>query len=157
MRQRVAFAPGMMLLHWAKGARGIVRGLTKNMYAGTGFHPLVMMMTIGTLLLLCVAPIVGLFWWRTLLPAGMVLLCVAAAYRTIGDASKMDARYGWLFPVAAVIIAWAMLRSMVVVMWQRGVTWRGTFYPLWELRRHNDPWMWEMMAARERRAAKGKR
>ena len=28
MRQRVAFAPGLVLVHWAKGARGILRGTT---------------------------------------------------------------------------------------------------------------------------------
>jgi len=157
MQQRVAFAPGLVLLHWAKGAGGIVRVLTKNMYASVGFQPLLMLLVIGLLLLFCVAPVAGVFWWRTLLPAALVMLCVAAAYRTIAEASHVDARYGWLFPVGAVMTAWAMMRSMFVVMIEGGVTWRGTKYPLWELRRHNDPWMWEMAAARERRAAKGKR
>ena len=157
MRQRVAFAPGLVLLHWAKGARGIVRVLTKNFFASAGFSPLFMLAVMTLLLLFCVAPVVGLLWWRTLVPSAIVLLCVAAAYRTIASASWVDARYGWLFPVGALLTAWAMLRSMTVVLWQRGVTWRGTHYPLWELRRHNSPLQWEMAAARERRAAKGKR
>jgi len=157
MQQRVAFAPGLVLLHWAKGARGIVRVMTKNLFASVGFQPLLMFAAMAMLLLFCVAPVAGLFWWRTLLPAALVLFCVAAAYRTISGVSKIDARYGWLFPVGALLTAWAMLRSMMVVLWQRGVTWRGTHYSLWELRRWNNPWLWEMAAARERRAAKGKR
>jgi hypothetical protein len=44
----------------------------------------------------------------------------------------------------------AMARSMVVVLVQRGVVWRGTHYPLRDLRRHNSPFVWER-AARERR------
>jgi GT2 family glycosyltransferase len=156
MQQRVAFAPGLVLLHWATGARGIVRGLTKNMFAGVGFQPLLMFAVVGWLLALCVAPVAGIFWWRTLLPSAIALLCVAAAYRTIESSSQVDARYGWLFPVGALLTAWALLRSMVVVLWQRGVTWRGTHYPLRELKRHNGPWIWEMAAARERRAGKGK-
>jgi len=157
LRQRVAFAPGLVLLHWATGARGIVRVLTKNFFASAGFSSSFMLAVMVMLLLFCVAPVAGLFWWRTLLPSAMVMLCVAAAYRTIANASRIDARYGWLFPVGALVTAWAMLRSMAVVIWQRGVTWRGTHYPLWELRRRNSPWQWEMMAARERRVAKGKR
>jgi len=157
LRQRVAFAPGLVLLHWATGARGIVRVLTKNMFAVVGFNTLLMLTAMALLLLFFVAPVVGLFWWRTLLPSEIVLLCVAAACRTIASLGGVDARYGWSFPAGALMIAWAMLRSMAVVLWQRGVTWRGTYYPLWELRRHNSPWMWELMAARERRAAKGKR
>jgi GT2 family glycosyltransferase len=156
MRQRVAFAPGLVLLHWAAGVRGIVRVLTKNMFASVGFQPLLMLAVIALLLLFCVAPVAEILWWRTLAPSALVLLSVAAAYRTIATASRIDARYGWLFPVGALMTAWAMLRSMAVTLWERGVTWRGTKYPLWELRRHNSPWQWEMMAARERRMAKGK-
>jgi GT2 family glycosyltransferase len=157
MQQYVAFAPGLMLLHWAKGANGIVRVLTKNMFASVGFRPLLMMMVIGWVVAFCIAPVAGLFWWRTLLPSALALLSVAAAYRTVAPASRIDARYGWLFPIGAVMIMWAMMRSMMVVLWQRGVTWRGTHYSLGELRTHNSPWLWEMAAAQERRAAKGKR
>ena len=35
---RVAFAPGLVSLHWASGAMGIVRALTKNGYAVIGFR-----------------------------------------------------------------------------------------------------------------------
>ena len=157
LRQRVAFAPGLVLVDWASGARGIVRVLTKNLFAVVGFQPLLMLAAMALLLLFCVAPIAGIFWWRTLLPSMLMFFCVAAAYRTIASAGGVDARYGWLFPLGALMIAWAMLRSMAVVLWQRGVTWRGTHYPLWELRRHNSPWLWELSAARERRRAKGKR
>lgn len=157
LRQRVALAPELVVLHWAKGVGGIVRGMTKNMFASLGFQPLLMMAVISLMLILSVGPVAGLFWWRSLLPSAFALLCVAAAYRTMGSVSRIDPHYGWLFPIGALMTAWAMLRSMLVVMIQGGVTWRGTKYPLWELRRHNDPWLWEMAAARVRRAAKGKR
>jgi hypothetical protein len=38
------------------------------------------------------------------------------------------------FPFSAVLFLYSMLRSMVVVMSAGGVTWRGTFYSLGELR-----------------------
>ena len=43
LRQRVAFGPDLVLVHWAKGARGIVRGLTKNFFAAVNFRPLLML------------------------------------------------------------------------------------------------------------------
>ena len=39
------------------------------------------------------------------------------------------------FPFSAVLFLYSLLRSMVVVLRAGGVTWRGTFYPLAELRR----------------------
>jgi hypothetical protein len=70
----------------------------------------------------------------------------------------IDARYGWLYPLGALAFIGAMLRSMVVVRWQRGVVWRGTLYELRDLRRHNSPLRWERERRRQledqRRAAK---
>jgi hypothetical protein len=40
------------------------------------------------------------------------------------------------FPASVVLFLYSMLRSMVVTLRAGGVTWRGTFYPLAELRRN---------------------
>jgi hypothetical protein len=72
-----------------------------------------------------------------------VLCCIAAAYRVFGDVSQIDARYGWLYPLGALVFVYAMLRSMVMVWVQRGVVWRGTHYDLRDLRRHNSPFQWK--------------
>jgi hypothetical protein len=47
--------------------------------------------------------------------------------------------YCLLLPVAACIIVYMLLRSMIVTLARRGVVWRGTFYPLSELRKHAGP------------------
>ena len=62
------------------------------------------------------------------MPSLLVLMCVGASYRLLGDVSQIDARYGWLYPLGAAAFVWAMLRSMVTVLARRGVVWRGTFY-----------------------------
>ena len=41
-----------------------------------------------------------------------------------------------LYPVIALIFCWIVLRAMVLNLWQGGIAWRGTFYPLSELRRN---------------------
>ena len=61
----------------------------------------------------------------------------------LSTVSEVDARYGWLYPLGALIFMYGMLRSMVVTWRHRGIVWRGTLYPLRELRKFNSPFMWK--------------
>lgn len=156
LRQRIAFGPELLLVHWAKGARGIVRGLSKNLFAAVNFRPLLLLIAAVWMVILFFAPLAGLALGPTLLPSLMSLCCIAACYRIINDRSRIDARWGWLYPVSVLVMLWAMVRSMLSVSARRGVMWRGTFYPLRELRTHNNPLQWERTAAKARRIeAKG--
>lgn len=146
LRSRVAFAPGLVLVHWAKGVGGILRVMSKNLFSVFNFSPLFALAAVMWLILLCLAPLAGLFWWPTLLPGLLVVAAVAATYRTTGEASLIPARYGWGFPLGVVLFCYAMLRSVVVVWKDGGVKWRGTLYPLRELRRHNNPVKWMKQA-----------
>lgn len=96
MRQRIAFAPGLVLIHWAPGALGLIGVMTKNLFAAFDFRPLLLLAACAWIMLFCLLPIAGLFWWRTLIPAVLTLCCVGAAYRTLSPSSLIDARYGWL-------------------------------------------------------------
>lgn len=158
MQQRVAFAPGLVLVHWARGARGLLRGMTKNLFAGAGFQPLLVLAACVWISVFCLLPIVGLGWPPSVIPGLITLLCVGAMYRVMGEISWIDARYAWLYPLGAVGMIFALLRSMVVVLSQDGVTWRGTKYSLSDLRRQNSPFIWEREAKKLReeqmRAAK---
>jgi len=150
LRQRIAFAPRLVLVHWASGAFGLIRVMTKNIFSGFNFQPLLLLGAIGWITVFCLAPLAGLAWWPTLLPCAMVLCCIGASYRVMGGLSRIDARYGWLYPLGALAFIWALLRSMAVVWWRRGVVWRGTHYSLKELRRHNSPFVWEREAVKRR-------
>ena len=155
MQQRVAFARGLVLVHWARGMRGLVRVMTKNLFSTVNFRPTLMLLACAWIVLFFVAPLAGLLWVGTLFPAAIVVLAVAACYRSLEVMTGISPKYGWGYPLGALSLAWAMLRSMAVVLARRGVTWRGTFYPLAELRMHNSPFQWEKQARelreRERR------
>ena len=43
--------------------------------------------------------------------------------------------YGLTHPLGCVIFCWMLVRSTIVTLWQGGIVWRGTFYPLEELRK----------------------
>ena len=147
LRQRVAFAPGLVLVHWAKGARGLVRVMTKNLFSGVNFRPLLLLGGCLWIVLFCLLPLAGLAWWETLVQSLLVLLCMAAAYRSMGALSGIDPRYGWLYPAGACVFIYAMLRSMLFAWMRRGVEWRGSHYPLAVLRKHNSPLQWRKRTA----------
>lgn len=150
MQQRVALAPEMVLVHWAKGARGVVRATTKNLFSGVNFHASLLLAGAVGLVVFFLAPLAGALWWLTALPCVLSLCCIGACYRLLGRWSHIDARYGWLYPLGALAMLWAMVRSMGSAWVRRGVMWRGTFYPLRELRQHNSPFQWERAAAKAR-------
>ena len=152
--QRVAFAPLQVLVHWASGARGLMRVMTKNIFSSVNFNPLLMLGVCLWIVVFCLAPLAGIWWWTTSLPCLVVMCTITMAYRTMGQLSRIDARYGWLYPLGALGFMYAMVRSVVVVWFQRGVRWRGTHYPLRELRRHNNPMQWERAAAKARKLEK---
>ena len=150
MRQRMAFAPGMVLVHWAKGGHGLLLNMTKNLFSAFGFQPLFVLLMCAWIGVFFLVPLAGLVWWGPVVQALVILCCIGALYRVMGRASRIDARYAWLYPLGAVAMIFALLRSMVVVLGRRGILWRGTLYPLRDLRRHNSPFVWEREARKKR-------
>ncbi len=150
MRQRMVFAPGLVLVHWATGMRGLVRGMTKNAFPSVGFHVWAAMGFCGFLGLVFLLPLLGLVWLRTVLPSAIVLGCIAANYREMSEVTGVEAGWGWLYPLGAAAMIWAMVRSAGVTLWRGGVRWRETFYPLRALKPWNGLLHWELEAAKQK-------
>lgn len=134
LRQRVAVSPGLIKVHWAPGALGVVGVMTKNLFAVFRFHISFLLIACGWLLLFYLAPIAFLMWSATRIPAIITLAAIFLLYRLAGRLSGISTWYVTLFPVSAALFLYGLLRSMVITLTQGGVTWRGTFYPLAELR-----------------------
>jgi hypothetical protein len=120
-----------------------VQVMTKNLFSAFNFRLLLLLGAVGWMIAFFLAPLAGLFWWPTLLPGLIVMLCVGACYRVMGEVSLIDARYAWLYPLGTTVFLWAMLQSVVTALWQGGVVWRGTKYALRDLRRHNSQFAWK--------------
>jgi hypothetical protein len=58
-----------------------------------------------------------------------------AIYIGISRRSAVPAYYFLLHPVSAALFIYTLLRSMVLTLWNDGIEWRGTKYPLDELRK----------------------
>lgn len=139
MRQRVAVSPGLIKVHWAPGALGVVGVMTKNLFAVFRFHISFLLIACAWLTLFYLALIAFLGWSATRIPAIIALAAIVLLYRLAGRLSGISAWYVTLFPVSAVLFLYGLLRSMLITLTQGGVTWRGTFYPLAELRSKKPP------------------
>jgi glycosyltransferase involved in cell wall biosynthesis len=135
LRQRVAVAPGMVSLHWAAGAMGVVNVMTKNLFAVFRFRSVLLLVACLGFAVFCIGPVVLLGFAGTRAPAIVALGCVALLYWLSSRHSLISPWYVWLFPVSAGLFVYSMLRSMVTTLKGGGVTWRGTFYPFGELRK----------------------
>jgi len=135
-RQRVATAPGMVCVHWATGARGIVAGMAKNLFAVFRFRPVLLLAGALSMGLFCILPVAFLAIESTRAAGLIALAAVAGLYARLSRTSRISWLYALTFPVAAAVVVYSMLRSMAITVVAGGVEWRGTFYPLSELRRH---------------------
>ncbi|MBS1823085.1 MAG: glycosyltransferase, partial [Acidobacteria bacterium] len=136
LRQRVATAPGMVTLHWAAGALGVVDVMTKNLFAVFRFRVQLVLLACFGLALLCMGPVASLALPSTRVAALLSLISIAVLYVLSARHSKISPYYVVLFPVAAAMFFYSLLRSTLITLRDGGVTWRGTFYPLAELRSH---------------------
>jgi glycosyltransferase involved in cell wall biosynthesis len=135
LQQRVATAPEMVAVHWAAGLFGIVNNMTKNMFALFRFRSVLLLGAATWFALFCIAPVVSLAFPVTRIPAIVTLAAVSGLYLLSSRTSHISPWNAVLAPISATLIIYSMLRSMVVTLRDGGVTWRGTFYPLAELRK----------------------
>jgi glycosyltransferase involved in cell wall biosynthesis len=139
LRQRVAVAPGLVTLHWANGVMGVVDVMTKNLFAVFRFRIMLALLSCLWLTLFCLGPMAFLVLTETRIPAIFTLASVALLYALSNRHSQISTWYCFLFPAGAAFFIYSILRSVITTLCAGGVTWRGTFYPLAELRKNRAP------------------
>ncbi len=135
--QRNVFGDDLISIRWARGASGVVNNLTKNFFAVLSFQwPRTVISAFG-LAFLNLMPFLGVWlaqgWAR--LPYGIALASMFLIYLGMSWRSKVPAYYFLLHPVSTALFVYTLLRSMVLTLRQDGIVWRGTKYPLEELRK----------------------
>jgi glycosyltransferase involved in cell wall biosynthesis len=133
----VGLAQDAVVIRWHAGLRNLVRGVTKNFFAALGYNvPLVLAAAIA-MLLLNVAPFIAVFGahgWIRIFAA--IAVAIAIGFHVGVDiVMRVSPLYSLTYPLGALLFCYMLLRSTAVTLWRGGVTWRGTFYPLEELRR----------------------
>ena len=135
--QRNVFGGDLISIRWAQGAMGVVDNLTKNFFAILSFQWWRTLISACGLAFLNLMPFVGVClahgWARV--PYAVALLSVFLIYLGMSWRSGVPVYYFLLHPVSAALFVYTLLRSMVHTLWNDGIVWRGTRYPLEELRK----------------------
>jgi glycosyltransferase involved in cell wall biosynthesis len=135
--QRNVFGEDLISLHWAKGAFGIMNNLTKNFFAVLSFQWPRTVASIFGLAFLNLGPFLGVFlahgWVRV--PYAIALLSLFGIYWGMSGHSDVAPYYFFLHPVSTTLFMYTLVRSMFHTLWNGGIVWRGTKYPLEELRK----------------------
>lgn len=135
-RSEFALGAGVISVAWYASVPELVRGLTKNAYAGVDYRAWMIVGGVAAHAVFFLWPIVALF--VTTGPAWTgYAAAVALQFLVAVDNTRFDGGRWWhglFFPVGLVVLDYILLRSMVVTHWQRGIVWRGTHYPLRDLK-----------------------
>lgn len=129
---------GALSVTWYDSVGAMIRGLTKNAYAGADYRFWVPPLGAAALAVGYLWPVAALFltsghaWW---LNAGSVAVMLALGC----DQTRFAGGRWWhglFLPLGMAVFAYILLRSQAVTHWTGGITWRGTHYPLYDLRRN---------------------
>jgi glycosyltransferase involved in cell wall biosynthesis len=135
--QRNVFGADLISIRWAHGAMGVVNNLTKNFFAILSFQWWRTLISAFGLAFLNLMPFLGVWlahgWER--LPYAIALSSMFLIYLGMSWRSGVPAYYFVLHPVSTALFIYTLLRSMFHALWNDGIIWRGTRYPLEELRK----------------------
>jgi len=135
--QRNVFGADLISIRWAKGAMGIVNNLTKNFFAVLSFQWPRTVASAIALAFLNLMPFFGVIFahgWERL-PFAIAVASVFIIYVGMSRRSGVPPYYFFLHPLSSLLFIYTLLRSMTLTLWHDGITWRGTKYPLEELRK----------------------
>ena len=136
-RSGCAVAQNFVAVRWHSGVGNLVRGVTKNFFAGAGYDLRLVVLQVAALLMMDVLPFAGLFFgsgW--ILGSSAIAVAIALSFHAgVAWVMRVSPLYALTHPLGALLFCYMLLRSTVVTIWQGGIMWRDTFYPLDDLKR----------------------
>jgi glycosyltransferase involved in cell wall biosynthesis len=134
--QRVILGPNLVRLRWIHGTFGVIQLVEKNGFAITRFRIWLQLLACLGPLMDAVVPLAAVISGGWNMAAGLLTYVgIGFSYHASRRMTRVPAWYALAFAPSALLVGWALLRSMLLALVRGGVMWRGTLYPLKELRR----------------------
>jgi glycosyltransferase involved in cell wall biosynthesis len=136
-RSECAVAHGFVAVRWHAGLGNLVRGVTKNFFAGAGYNVGLVAAQLSGLVMMNILPFLGVIFshgWMRVFCSVAVLIAVCF-HAGVAMVMRVSPLYALTHPLGALLFCYMLLRSTVVTLRQGGIVWRDTFYPLEELKR----------------------
>ncbi len=136
-RSAVGLAKDSVAVRWHHGVGGMIRGTEKNFFAGADFKLSKVSVQMAGLIAVWILPFIALFFTSGWALAFAVIGVLAPISMEAGAAIEAwtSPLYALTYPVGVVIFAYMLARSTWRTLRQGGIFWRGTFYPLEQLRK----------------------
>ncbi len=131
-RQDFLLGLGMISVEWYASVREMIQGLLKNTFAGVEYRVSLVLAGTLTAFLFHIWPFIGIFVTTgyiqlAYLFAVMLILAVFTFATTHHGLNFWNAL---LYPLAMLVMVYIQWKATLTTLWSRGITWRGTFYPL---------------------------
>jgi glycosyltransferase involved in cell wall biosynthesis len=141
-RSEVAGSRGVITVRWQEGLSGLMGGLMKNAYAGSHYSLVSLFTSIGLVVYTVIWPTVGLFTSRNRMARARHAVSLGAFLAMAAHHARrtgIPVGYTLTLPFSILLLLYVMCRSAYITEKNGGITWRGTFYPLDELRARTIP------------------
>ncbi len=136
LKQDFLLGTDMIFVEWYDSVKALVEGLMKNAFSGVDYKLSIVIGSTFVMVSMGVWPFVAVFLTAgktQLMYAAVVViitgLCAASAYF-----QNMSPLYGLGFPIATVAFLYILWKATLRTLIRGGIEWRGTFYPLDQLR-----------------------
>lgn len=135
-RQRILMAIELVRVPWYGSVRELISGMEKNAFSGVDYRVSLVLAATVALLLFDIWPFLAV-WILTgparYLYAAVVVVLLGRSLKTAHE-MRMSLWSAWLFPVAVALMIYIQWRAMLLTYIHGGIRWRGTHYPLSELK-----------------------
>lgn len=137
-RSDILLGSGLISVAWYHTVGEAINGLMKNTFSVVEYRSLLMAASVPLYLVGALGPLAAaLLGSGPLRILGLIGVLIQLGILLRGTMETgAPRRVVLLYPVVGVLLAWIILRALVLNLWQGGIVWRGTHYPLAELRRN---------------------
>lgn len=140
LRQRVIDGTGGLAVEWYPSLKEAIKGLEKNTFAGLHYSWFMVLFALSGVFISQVFPFIALFTTTGVtrgLYVAVILILLVIYVRTAFHPWRKSLKTFTVFPVSAVLFMYTIIRSVLLTVIRGGIIWRGTFYPLSELKKGN--------------------
>ncbi|MDQ2900098.1 MAG: glycosyltransferase [Acidobacteriota bacterium] len=135
-RSDMVIGTRLLSVEWYASFAEMRRGLMKNLFAGVDYQVSLVILFSLLQLVFLVWPFVGLFVGRGAVQALNAAIVLALCITFIVNARAVGISWWWCLslPLGALISVYLLVRAATLTLKNGGIEWRGTKYPLAQLR-----------------------
>jgi hypothetical protein len=136
LRQDFVIGADAVSVEWYATVGEAVHGLRKNGFAGVDYRISLVLLATVSQLLLFIWPFLAVFVVPGIarIPYVVAVAVILVLFAGMAREQKVPAWCGLLFPLASMMFIVVVWNAMLYALIHRGIEWRGTHYPLDELR-----------------------